>query len=150
MNKTAKTVTVSSATVDSRFPIRQVLDPAGKLVAEIPGLDDEQLISLFLHMVRTRTFDESSLKLQRVGRIPAYYPCAGMETHVAVPAVLEETDWIFCAYREQGVRLARGVPEVNELALWRGMPYATWNPNEYRITPMNVTIGTHIWCDFRG
>jgi len=144
MNKTAKTVTVSSATVDSRFPIRQVLDPAGKLVAEIPGLDDEQLISLFLHMVRTRTFDESSLKLQRVGRIPAYYPCAGMETHVAVPAVLEETDWIFCAYREQGVRLARGVPEVNELALWRGMPYATWNPNEYRITPMNVTIGTHI------
>jgi 2-oxoisovalerate dehydrogenase E1 component len=121
-----------------------VLDPAGKIVSDLPSLDDEQLVSLFRHMVRTRTFDESSLKLQRVGRIPAYYPCAGMETHVAVPAVLEDRDWIFCAYREQGVRLARGVPEVNELALWRGMPYAIWNPNEYRITPLNATIGTHI------
>ena len=45
-------------------------------------------------MVRTRTFDESALKLQRVGRIPAYYPCAGMETHVAVPAALEDRDRI--------------------------------------------------------
>ena len=43
-------------------------------------MDDETLLQLFRHMVRTRTFDESALKLQRVGRIPAYYPCAGMET----------------------------------------------------------------------
>ncbi len=144
MSKTAKIATESLAAADARYPIHQVLDPAGKLVADVPALDKEQLVSLFRHMVRTRTFDESSLRLQRVGRIPAYYPCAGMETHVAVPAALEDTDWIFCAYREQGIRLARGVPEVNELALWRGMPYAIWNPNEFRITPLNATIGTHI------
>jgi 2-oxoisovalerate dehydrogenase E1 component len=36
------------------------------------------------------------------------------------------------------------VPEVNELALWRGMPYAIWDPLEFRITPLNATIGTHI------
>ena len=135
---------MNKSTADTRYPIQQVLDPAGQLVGEMPKLDNDHLLALFRHMVRTRTFDESSLKLQRVGRIPAYYPCAGMETHVAVPAAMEDSDWIFCAYREQGIRLARGVPEVNELALWRGMPYAIWNPNDFRITPLNATIGTHI------
>ena len=124
--------------------VHQVLDVKGQQVGEMPALRDDQLLDLFRHMVRTRAFDENSLRLQRTGRIPAYYPCAGMETHVAVPAALEDRDWVFTAYREQGVRLARGVPEVNELALWRGMPYATWNPNEFRITPLNATIGTHI------
>ena len=135
---------MNTAATDTRYPIHQVLNAAGQLVGEMPNVDDDFLLALFRHMVRTRTFDESSLKLQRVGRIPAYYPCAGMETHVAVPTALEDRDWIFCAYREQGIRLARGVPEVNELALWRGMPYAIWNPNDFRVTPLNATIGTHI------
>jgi 2-oxoisovalerate dehydrogenase E1 component len=143
MSSTAKRVKAGRDSA-SRYPLRQVVDPSGQVTGELPELDDTALTRLFAHMVRTRTFDEASLKLQRIGRIPAYYPCAGMETHVAVPAALEDRDWIFCAYREQGVRLARGVPEVNELALWRGMPYAIWNPNEFRITPLNATIGTHI------
>lgn len=144
MAKARENMIQSGADDAERYPIQRVLDPSGQLTGEMPALSDEELITLFRHMVRTRTFDESSLRLQRVGRIPAYYPCAGMETHVAVPAAMEDSDWIFCAYREQGIRLARGVPEVNELALWRGMPYAIWNPNDYRITPLNATIGTHI------
>jgi pyruvate/2-oxoglutarate/acetoin dehydrogenase E1 component/TPP-dependent pyruvate/acetoin dehydrogenase alpha subunit len=124
--------------------IQQVLDPAGTLVGAMPELEDGQLEALFRRLVQTRTFDETSLRLQRTGRIPAYYACAGMEAHVAIPAALEDRDWVFTAYREQGVRLGRGVPEVNELALWRGMPYAIWNPLDYRITPLNATIGTHI------
>jgi 2-oxoisovalerate dehydrogenase E1 component len=144
MSSNAKALKTEAPGAADRYPVRQLIDPSGKAVADLPSVDDETLLQLFRHMVRTRTFDESSLKLQRVGRIPAYYPCAGMETHVAVPAALEDRDWVFCAYREQGVRLARGVPEVQELALWRGMPYAIWNPNDYRITPLNATIGTHI------
>jgi len=144
MAKARENMIQSGADDAERYPIQRVLDPSGQLTGEMPALSDEELITLFRHMVRTRTFDESSLRLQRVGRIPAYYPCAGMETHVAVPAAMDDSDWIFCAYREQGIRLARGVPEVNELALWRGMPYAIWNPNDYRITPLNATIGTHI------
>ena len=144
MSSSVKAPEPEAGQAAERFPVRRVVDPEGRLLTDLPDLGDDALTDLFRHMVRTRTFDESALKLQRVGRIPAYYPCAGMETHVAVPAALEDRDWIFCAYREQGVRLARGVPEVNELALWRGMPYAIWNPNEYRITPLNATIGTHI------
>jgi len=132
------------AMLEMDLTVHQVLDPAGKLVGPMPELDDHQLEALFRRLVQTRTFDESSLRLQRTGRIPAYYACAGMEAHVAIPAALEDRDWVFTAYREQGVRLGRGVPEVNELALWRGMPYAIWDPLEFRITPLNATIGTHI------
>jgi 2-oxoisovalerate dehydrogenase E1 component len=135
---------MSNAILKMDLGVHQVLDPAGNLVGTMPDLDDGQLEALFRGLVKTRTFDESSLRLQRTGRIPAYYACAGMEAHVAIPAALEDRDWVFTAYREQGVRLGRGVPEVNELALWRGMPYAIWDPLEYRITPLNATIGTHI------
>jgi 2-oxoisovalerate dehydrogenase E1 component len=107
-------------------------------------VDDALLIQLYRDLLRTRAFDERALHLQRTGRLPAYYPCAGMEAHVAVPLALDASDWIFTAYREQGVRLARGVPVLAELALWRGSIYAAWNPLEFRITPLNATIGTHL------
>ena len=144
MNSTTKQSGSRPNTIEFNCSILQVLDENGRQTGDLPELSDEQLMGLFISMVKTRAFDENSLRLQRTGRIPAYYPCAGMETHVAVPAALDARDWVFTAYREQGVRLARGVPEVNELALWRGMPYAVWNPNEFRITPLNATIGTHI------
>ena len=122
----------------------RILNEKGEAVRGLPDISDEVLVELFRHMLRTRVFDETALLFQRTGRIPAYYPCAGQEAHVAIPLALEDRDWVFTAYREQGVRLARGVPETNELALWRGMPFAFWDPLEFRISPLNATIGTHI------
>ena len=124
--------------------VLRFLDGDGNLINKNHNIDDDRLVELYRQMLRTRAFDEAAMRLQRIGRIPAYYPCAGQETHVAVPSALEDRDWVFSQYREQGVRLARGVPVVNELGLWRGMPHAFWDPTEFRITPMNVTIGTHL------
>jgi 2-oxoisovalerate dehydrogenase E1 component len=129
---------------DALGSVIRFLDADGKLLDDSHGLDDATLVESFRQMLRTRAFDEAAMRLQRIGRIPAYYPCAGQETHVAVPMALEERDWIFSQYREQGVRLTRGVPVLNELGLWRGMPHAFWDPAEHRITAMNVTIGTHL------
>lgn len=120
------------------------LDQDGKLLSSQHSISDERIVASFKEMVRTRTFDEATTRLQRVGRIPAYYQCSGQETHVAVASAIEEKDWIFSAYREQGTRLARGIPVINELALWRGMPHMFWQPTKYRITPMSTTIGTHL------
>jgi len=124
--------------------VLRFIDGDGNLLNKNHDIDDELLVELYRQMLRTRAFDEAAMRLQRIGRIPAYYPCAGQETHVAVPSALEDRDWIFSQYREQGVRLARGVPVLNELGLWRGMPHTFWDPTEHRITPMNVTIGTHL------
>jgi len=120
------------------------LNKEGELQSDQHNISDEKLVTLFRNMLRTRAFDEAAMRLQRIGRIPAYYPCAGQETHVAVPSALGKDDWIFTAYREQGVRLSRGVPVLNELALWRGMPHAFWDPKEFKITPLNATIATHL------
>ncbi len=133
---------VASATATE--DVLRFLDGDGSLLDSNHNIDDERLVTLYRQMLRTRAFDEATMRLQRIGRIPAYYPCAGQETHVAVSSALDDRDWIFSQYREQGVRLARGVPVLNELGLWRGMPHAFWGPAEYRITPMNVTIGTHL------
>ena len=124
--------------------VLRFLDGDGNLLNDNHNIDDDSLVDLYRQMLRTRAFDEAAMRLQRIGRIPAYYPCAGQETHVAVPSALDDRDWVFSQYREQGVRLARGVPVLNELGLWRGMPHAFWDPTEHRITPMNVTIGTHL------
>jgi 2-oxoisovalerate dehydrogenase E1 component len=132
------------ASKSTTVPVLRYLDSDGKLTNPRHKIGDDRIVELYRQMLRTRAFDEAAMRLQRIGRIPAYYPCAGQETHVAVPAALEDRDWIFTAYREQGVRLARGVPVVNELALWRGMPHAFWDPLEYRITPLNATIATHL------
>jgi 2-oxoisovalerate dehydrogenase E1 component len=129
---------------NSNADVLRFIDGDGNLLNKNHNIDDELLVDLYRQMLRTRAFDEAAMRLQRVGRIPAYYPCAGQETHVAVASALEDRDWIFSQYREQGVRLARGVPVLNELGLWRGMPHTFWDPTEHRITPMNVTIGTHL------
>ena len=136
--------TVRAGAIAAEFDAVQFLNADGELISDEHDLGDTELLALFTEMVRTRAFDEAAMRLQRIGRIPAYYPCAGQETHVAVPAALEQRDWIFTAYREQGVRLARGVPVLNELALWRGMPHAFWDPLQFRITPLNATIATHL------
>ncbi len=133
-----------AASAGTSYEVLRFLDGDGKLLSKNHNIGDDRLVELYRQMLRTRAFDEAAMRLQRIGRIPAYYPCAGQETHVAVPSALEDRDWIFSQYREQGVRLARGIPVLNELALWRGMPHAFWDPTEHRVTPMNVTIGTHL------
>jgi 2-oxoisovalerate dehydrogenase E1 component len=107
-----------------------------------PPPDRSLSLRLFREMVRTRIFDEQALVLQRTGRIPFYYSCAGQEAHVGVTLALAGSDWIFVQFREQGVRLARGVPVAQELALWRGLGSAAYDPIEFRIAPLCVTIAT--------
>ena len=140
----ASNSSVLAAPPSTSTGVLRFLDGDGNLLDDNHNIDDDRLVELYRQMLRTRAFDEAAMRLQRIGRIPAYYPCAGQETHVAVASALEDRDWVFSQYREQGVRLARGVPVVNELGLWRGMPHAFWDPTEHRITPMNVTIGTHL------
>jgi len=144
MAATKKAQAAAVATGSDSDDVLRFLNRDGELLSDQHNISDEKLVTLFRDMLRTRAFDEAAMRLQRIGRIPAYYPCAGQETHVAVPAALGDDDWIFTAYREQGVRLSRGVPVLNELALWRGMPHAFWDPKEFRITPLNATIATHL------
>ncbi len=122
----------------------QYLDEEGHLVASDHGLDDSRLLELYRAMLAAREFDERVLHLQRTGRVPAYYQSSGQEASAAAAFALEDRDWVVTAYREQPIRLARGVPVDEELAVFFNAVDVTWDPRERRITPLNATIGSHI------
>ena len=124
--------------------MQRTLDEQGTLVGNPPKLDDSQLLDMYRAMITAREFDERVLLLQRTGRVPAYYQSSGQEASAAAGLVLEPQDWIVTAYREQPIRLARGVPIDEELAVFFNAVDLTWDPLERRITPLNATIGSHI------
>jgi len=69
------------------------------------------LVEAYRLMVLARVADERCLMLQRQGRIGFYAPLMGQEAaQVGASRALAREDWIFPAYRELAVALARGVP----------------------------------------
>jgi len=124
--------------------VLRVLDEKGKPVGEDPGLPDDLLLNLYRAMVSAREFDERVLHLQRTGRVPAYYQSSGQEASAAAAFALHEQDWVVTAYREQPIRLARGIPVDEELACFFNAVDSTWDPIKHRVTPLNATIGSHL------
>ncbi|MCY4036906.1 MAG: thiamine pyrophosphate-dependent enzyme, partial [bacterium] len=113
--------------------MRQILDAGGDLVDVAPDLDDDSLLNAYRNMLTSRIVDEKLLSLQRQGRIPAYYQVSGQEAHVGAALALRETDWIFSAYRELGMWLARGMDLAGVVGLWLGVPDDDdlWDVNRY-------------------
>ncbi len=76
-----------------------------------PLLPPEETRSLYEWMVLVRVFDFRMVNLQRQGRISFFVPSLGEEAlQIGTIAALRTDDWIFPAYREQGVALFRGYP----------------------------------------
>lgn len=102
---------------DSRFAsltaprMVQVLDEDGLEVAAVPEIAAEDLRSMYEWMVRVRILDTRMVSLQRQGRIQFYVPSTGEEAlQIGTAWALRQEDWVFPAYREQGVALYRGYP----------------------------------------
>ena len=73
------------------------------------GLSKDQVLGFYRNMSRTRALDERGMMLQRQGRIGFYLPSYGQEAiQTGTAAAIENTDWVFSSYREQGVFLMRG------------------------------------------
>ncbi|HEV2448892.1 MAG TPA: thiamine pyrophosphate-dependent dehydrogenase E1 component subunit alpha [Thermoplasmata archaeon] len=88
---------------------RAAPDEAPVAPADDPPSSDS--LSAYRTMVLARVMDERCLTLQRQGRIGFYVPLQGQEAaQVGCARALDEQDWIFPAYRELGVALARGIP----------------------------------------
>jgi 2-oxoisovalerate dehydrogenase E1 component alpha subunit len=89
---------------DPRALSGQTSFPDGTAIPEKDLLDAYQL------MVLARVTDERCLMLQRQGRIGFYAPLMGQEAaQIGASRALAPEDWVFPAYRELAVALARGV-----------------------------------------
>ncbi len=123
----------------------QVLDERGYLVGDVgSALDDDGLLQLHRLLVRARVFDERALALQRKGWLRSYYQASGQEASTAAAMALREQDWLFAAYREPGMWLAKGVPVAVVLGQWKGLLADGWDPQRWRVSRLNTTIGTHL------
>ncbi|MBM3458403.1 MAG: thiamine pyrophosphate-dependent dehydrogenase E1 component subunit alpha, partial [Armatimonadetes bacterium] len=98
---------------DGRAPRRivQVLNEQGSLVGPEPSLPIEEQCRLYRWMLRVRVLDTRMVNLQRQGRIAFFVPSWGEEAaQIGTARALDPQDWVFPAYREQGVALFRGYP----------------------------------------
>jgi pyruvate dehydrogenase E1 component alpha subunit/2-oxoisovalerate dehydrogenase E1 component alpha subunit len=135
-------------------PLRQRLDPEGRLIGDPPAIPADDLRALFRHMVRMRVLDQRMLSLQRQGRIGFYGTAHGQEAAVTGSGyALRPTDWVFPALREMGVSLWRGttVKEIvcqlignsGDVLIGRQMP-CHFSDRRVRTVAWSSVIGTQL------
>jgi len=114
----------------------------------------DELLAAYRLMLLARATDDRCLTLQRQGRIGFYVPASGQEAaQIGAAHALLPEDWVFPAYRELGVALARGVPletllnqfigNSGDLLKGRQMPNH-YGYREFRFVVASSPIGTQI------
>jgi 2-oxoisovalerate dehydrogenase E1 component alpha subunit len=133
----------------------QILAPDGTHDPMLePDLSDEELLRFYDFMMLTREFDTRGLRLQRQGRTGFYVPCTGEEAlQIGSAAALAAQDWIYCAYREPGAALWRGMPLYKMLCQLYGnaddpikgrqMP-SHFGDRDAKFVPASSPVGTQI------
>jgi pyruvate dehydrogenase E1 component alpha subunit len=111
------------------------------------GLSFDDLIQILRHMILLRTFDERAVSLQRQGRIGTYPPFWGEEaTQAGCLYAARREDWLFPSYRQSAIAILRGLPPSTVYKYRRGYggAHGFWNPREYRVAPITISIATHL------
>jgi len=125
--------------------LRQVVAPDGSLVGEAPRLSDKELLELYRLMVVTRQIDRRATAAQRQGRLGTYAMSEGHEAvHIGSALAFAPNDFIYPAYRQHGVQIARGMPPEIIYAYWRGLPNDDWDVYRYNMMSIAVPIASQI------
>lgn len=110
-----------------------------------PKISDDILKEMYRFLILTRAFDDKALKLQRQGRLGTYAPMKGQEAcQIGSAFALEKDDWIFPAFRENGVYMIKGVPPEMLYSYWRGDERGMQIPKSINILPVSITVGAHL------
>lgn len=134
--------------------------PYGELVSLLdqPGLEPRlstaELRALMEWMIRLRVYDERLTLMHRQGRVAFTVASTGEEAcMIGSACALQPEDWVFPAYREQGVALYRGYPLVEMLGQMIGTSAdpmcGRQMPNHFgsrahRIATVSSPVGTQI------
>ncbi len=92
-----------------------------QLIFDRKDYSDDQLISLYVSMLKPRMIEEKMLVLLRQGKISKWFSGIGQEAiSVGVTKALEETEYILPMHRNLGVFTTRGIPLYRLFAQWQG------------------------------
>jgi len=115
---------------DLNIPYIQLLDSTGQLQQGCDKrlLDKSILLSFYKTMLRTRTFDQKAINLQRTGKLGTYASSLGQEAiGAALAQAMAKDDVLVPTYRDYAAQFSRGVAMSEILLYWggdeRGMDY---------------------------
>ncbi|SFS98977.1 pyruvate dehydrogenase (acetyl-transferring) E1 component subunit alpha [Halostagnicola kamekurae] len=130
----------------AQFSIRsvQVLSEDETVDNELlPELTDNELLSIYEQMKRSRRLDERAIALQRRGELGTYAPAIGQEAaQVGTAFALGENDWLVPSFREQSALLVHGTPPHKILKYAKGMEEGAEIPRENGTLPPAIPVGT--------
>lgn len=121
----------------------QVMNEDGEIVNPelMPELTDDEILTLYKTMRKTRVIDSTALSLQRQGRMLTYAPNLGQEAaQVGSGYALEKTDWAIPAFRELGMWLTKGWSVDKILQYWYGNEWGSHHGEDIRLLPISVPI----------
>jgi len=109
-------------------------------------ITDEQAIDLYERMTVCRQLDEFAFKLQRSGRMGTYPQNKGQEAAAVGTALALRPgqDWVVPSYRENAALFMMGLPMHYVLLYWMGDERGSQIPENVKMTPLSVPIGTHM------
>src|SRR3989338_3408248 len=124
----------------------QILDENGNCDEKNkPKISDDVLREMYRFLVLTRVFDDMAVKLQRQGRLGTYASMLGQEAcQIGSAFALEKNDWVFPAFRENGVYLIKGVEAEMLYRYWMGDERGMQIPKDINILPVSITVGAHL------
>lgn len=123
----------------------QVMNEQGEIINPelMPEVSDEEILSLYKLMRRTRAMDTIALSLQRQGRMLTYAPNMGQEAaQVGSAYALKKTDWAVPAFRELGMWLMKGWSMEKILQYWYGNEWGSHTGEDLRLLPVSVPIAS--------
>lgn len=128
--------------------MHQLITADGNRVADelldefVNDIDDQTLRNLYEDMVVIRRIDFESTALQRQGQLALWPPLMGQEaSQIGSVRALEDEDFIFPTYRENGVAYCRGAVMSEAIGVWRGTSNIGWDPHELNLATPQIIIG---------
>ena len=122
----------------------QVMDDEGNAEQELmPSLSDDEIRTMYWHMVLGRALDRKMLTLQRQGRIGTFASTEGQEACQAGSAgQLRQDDWMVIAFRENVACLIRGITPLQILQYWGGDERGSKFADDQNTLPVSIPVGS--------
>ena len=109
----------------------------------MPRLSDDEIRTMYWHMVLGRALDRKMLTLQRQGRIGTFASTEGQEACQAASAnQLREDDWMVIAFRENVACLVRGITPLQILQYWGGDERGSKFAQDQNTLPVSIPVGS--------
>jgi 2-oxoisovalerate dehydrogenase E1 component alpha subunit len=134
--------------VDRNADSVRIIDPNGAVVDEDArrrlDLKEEDLRTLYRHLVVARQVDIECTALQRQGELAVYPPAMGQEgAQVGSAFAMGEQDFVFPSYREVGVAVVWGLDLVEYMHFHRGTRHGgIEDPVGTRFAEISVPVGS--------